>query len=287
MALPLRTLAAAQTVPIRGDIAANVEQHLRLIRIAAQEQAQVLVFPELSLTGYELDLARQLAFTTSDARLAPLVEVVSRSSTIVIVGAPVRIGSRFFLGALILSPDGSVGLYTKHHLGAFSSGASADGVVPPAEATVFEAGTADPLVAFGNDAAAVAICADTGRPSHAQAAADRGATIYLASVFSIPSDFERERANLRAYAARHSMAVVVANYGGPSGGLASAGRSAIWSDRGELVAELETKGAGVVVAREDHAGWSAKTVMLDRGDRRAPEVPSPQPSPASHAGEGE
>jgi predicted amidohydrolase len=204
-----------------------------------------------------------LAFTTRDPRLAPLVEAASSHSTIVIVGAPVMVASRLYLGALILSPGGSVGLYTKHHLGAFSASASADGIVPPPEATVFEPGTENPLVRFGTDTAAVAICADTGRPSHVQAAADRGATIYLASVFSIPSDFARERANLRSYAARHSMVVVVANYGGPSGGLASAGGSAIWSDKGELVGELETIGAGILVANEGPSGWSAKTIMLD------------------------
>ena len=181
---------------------------------------------------------------------------------ILIAGAPVRIGSGLYLGAFILSPDGAVGLYTKHHLGAFSPSASADGLVPPAESTVFQPGTANPLVRFGDDTAALAICADTGRPSHAQAAADRGATAYLASVFSIPTDFDRESANLKEYAARHSMVVVVANYGGPSSGLPSAGKSTIWSDRGELLARLDTVGAGVAIAREDDGGWRTKTIML-------------------------
>ena len=49
-----RALAAAQTVPVRGDVEANLAQHVRLVRVAAEEKAQVLVFPELSLTGYEL-----------------------------------------------------------------------------------------------------------------------------------------------------------------------------------------------------------------------------------------
>jgi predicted amidohydrolase len=70
---PARSLAAAQTIPIRGDVDANVERHLRLVHIAAAEQAQVLVFPELSLTGYELDLAADLAFSQRDPRLTPLV----------------------------------------------------------------------------------------------------------------------------------------------------------------------------------------------------------------------
>jgi len=257
-----RSIAVAQTIPIRGQVNANVEQHVRLIQAAAEEQAKVLVFPELSLTGYELDLANHLAFSERDPRLAPLVEVASSRSMTLIVGAPVRIGSRLHIGAFIVSPDGTVGLYTKHHLGAFSTSASCDGIVPPAEATVFHPGNRNPLIRFGGITAAVAVCADTGRPSHPEEAADRGASTYLASVFIIPSEFERETSNLRGYAVQHSMTVAFANYGGPSGGLASAGGSAIWSERGELLAQLEAIGTGVAVAIEGHAGWRAKAVML-------------------------
>jgi predicted amidohydrolase len=247
---------------VRGSVEANVDQHVRLVHVAAEEQAQVLVFPELSLTGYELDLAEALAFSQGDPRLAPLIEVTSSCSMTLVVGAPIRIGSRLHIGAFIVSPDRTVGVYTKHYLGAFPTSASSDGIVPPAEATVFHPGDRNPLVPFGGNTAAVAVCADTRRPSHPQEAADRGARTYLASMFVIPSDLETDTANLRVYAARHSMTVVFANYGGPSGGLASGGGSAIWSERGELLAQLEAIGTGVAVGIEGHASWRAKTVML-------------------------
>jgi predicted amidohydrolase len=57
----LRTIAVAQTCPVEGDVQANVEQHLRLAEAAAAEGARIVVFPELSLTGYELTLAQTLA----------------------------------------------------------------------------------------------------------------------------------------------------------------------------------------------------------------------------------
>jgi predicted amidohydrolase len=134
--------------------------------------------------------------------------------------------------------------------------------VPPPEATVFEPGDYDPLIRFDGTVAAVAVCADIGRPTHAQAAADRGARIYLASMFVIPSDFDGEMAKLRSYALRHSMMVAFANFGSPSGGLASAGRSAIWSGTGERLVQLDTSGAGVAVVSETEQGWRARTVML-------------------------
>ena len=257
-----RSIAVAQTFPVRGDVGANVAQHVRLARAAAEGQAQIVVFPELSLTGYEIALASGLAFSRSDARLDPLVEEASGASMTLIVGAPVRIGSRLHIGAFIVFPDRTVGLYTKQHLGAFSDSAHCDGVVPPAEATAFHPGDQAPLVRFGGNTAAVAVCADTGRPSHPQAAAERGAKNYLASMFVIPSEFERKFGDLGAYAARHSMAVAFANYGGPSGGLASGGGSAIWSERGELLSQLESTGAGVAVATESRSGWRAESTMV-------------------------
>lgn len=258
-----RSIAVAQTVPVRGDVDANVRQHLRLVGVAAAERAQVLVFPELSLTGYELELAGGLAFSQDDSRLAPLAKAASDFSMTLVVGAPVRVASRLHIGAFILSPDGEVGLYTKQRMGAFSAAAACDGVVPPAEATFFHPGDLNPLVRFGGNTAAVAVCADTGRPSHPAAAAARGAEIYLASMFVIPSEFEREAGNLKEYAARHSLAVAFANYGGPTGGLASAGRSALWSETGELLAQLAPAGAGVAFAAESGSGRRAGAVMLD------------------------
>jgi predicted amidohydrolase len=274
------TIAVAQTIPVRGDVDQNLEQHIRLVQIAAEEGAQVLVFPELSLTGYELDLARELAFAERDPRLTPLIEVASTSSMILIVGAPVRTGSRFHIGAFIISSDRKVELYTKHHLGAFSAGASCDGIVPPAEATVFHPGKRNPLVRFDGNIAAVAVCADTGQRSHPQEAVERSARMYLASMFVIPSEFERETANLRGYSIQHSMTVAFANFGGPSGGLSSAGRSAIWSASGELIAQLDATGAGVAVAIESHSGWRGRTIMVAANAESAGAPPSPRPTSA-------
>lgn len=251
---------------MRGDVDANVAQHVQLVHLAADAHAEVLTFPELSLTGYELDLAEELAFVRDDRRLDPLRDASADASMTLVVGAPVRTGSQLHIGAFVIAPDRSVELYTKHHLGAFPDSASVDGVVPPAEATVFHPGNRNPLVRLGEHTAAVAVCADVGRPGHAKAAADRGADTYLASMFVIPSEFERETTTLAERAARHGMAVVFANHGGPTGGLAAAGHSAIWSESGALVARLGPSGAGVAIAHEGRDGWHAHT--LD-GDGRA------------------
>jgi len=256
-----RSIAVAQTCPVKGDVDANLDEHLRLAGLAASEGAQVVLFPELSLTGYELSLADDLAFSVDDPRLAPLAEAAASSSMTLIVGAPVRLEHRLHIAAFIIGPDHTA-VYTKHHLGAFSPAASCDGALPPAEKTVFEPGDRNPTVQIGGRGAAIAICADVGRPSHPQRAADMGARTYLASMFVIPSEYEGEAAKLRSYAVQHSMTVAFANYGRATGGLASAGRSAIWSETGEVLTQLGASGAGVAVATETPRGWRVRAISL-------------------------
>lgn len=158
--------------------------------------------------------------------------------------------------------DRTVAVYTKQDLGAFDESARCDGDVPPPEATFFEPGALDPRVRFGDELAAVAICADTSRSSHPRRVARSGAKAYLASMFVIPSEFESSCVRLDRYAEEHGMLVAFANFGSPTGGLAAAGGSSIWSERGNLVARLPPTGSGVAVATRTRDGWLAKMAML-------------------------
>jgi len=56
-------ICIAQTTPIKGDIEKNIENHKKLIALSIQENADIIVFPELSLTGYEPKLVKELATT--------------------------------------------------------------------------------------------------------------------------------------------------------------------------------------------------------------------------------
>ena len=55
-------LALAQINTRLGDVEANLDKHLELIQEARARQADLIIFPELSLTGYVLqDLATAVA----------------------------------------------------------------------------------------------------------------------------------------------------------------------------------------------------------------------------------
>ena len=46
------TIALAQIDPVLGDIEKNVEKHVTVAAKAQEAGAHLVVFPELSLTGY-------------------------------------------------------------------------------------------------------------------------------------------------------------------------------------------------------------------------------------------
>ena len=68
-------IALAQIAPKLGDLPANLQTHLRLIQQARDQGANLIVFPELSLTGYFLeDLAYHVSLRRDAAELQQLVQ---------------------------------------------------------------------------------------------------------------------------------------------------------------------------------------------------------------------
>src|SRR4051812_8891952 len=77
------SVVVAQPACVAFDVAANAVAHAETVRAA---DARVVVFPELSLTGYELSAP---VLDPTDDRLRPLVEACADTGTVALVGAPV------------------------------------------------------------------------------------------------------------------------------------------------------------------------------------------------------
>jgi len=242
--MPSFRIAAAQSVSVSGDIPANVAGHCDFIIKASAYKVDVVVFPELSLCGYELPMIGACALQPDDDVLAPIRALVRSKALSVIIGAPVISKSgHIHIGAITYFSDGRTSIYRKHHL-------------HPGEER-FATSCSLPSIAYqvGNESFALAICADTAYEQHAQAAADVGASLYLASVLVSDGGYANDTGNLRRYAERHSMVTLMANHGGPTGSYVSAGKSAIWSEEGTLVAAAPGVGKYLVIADKKSAGW--------------------------------
>jgi predicted amidohydrolase len=245
------TLAAAQSLSIAGDVRANLQRHLTFMRVAAEHAVQLLVFPELSLTGYEPCLAAELAITPEDKLLAPLREMARELRLTAVVGMPIRLAPEagVMIGALVLGADGSLAVYTKQHL-------------HPGEETAFIAGQGGAVLEWVDDRIALAVCADFSHASHPHAAAEAGATVYAAGVLISEAGYATDSTLLQGYAAKHGLLVLMANHGGPSGGYVCAGRSAIWAAGGRLLAAAPGVGDALVLARREGGEWAGQVVVV-------------------------
>ena len=231
------TIAAAQSTSIPSDVAANVLEHLRFIEAASGLGVQCLIFPELSLTGYELAAMPGLVLHAEHALLAPLRKASRHTGMTMTVGAPVDANNVLpAIGAITLRPDGQHSVYRKFHLHEGEKKFASPGLV------------AVHVQTMGATRIASAICADTNVPSHAASAAQAGAHVYAAGVLTSEKGYAAEVPLWQSYARDHRMAVVIANHGGPSGGYVSAGKSGIWNADGRCIACAAGIGDWLVIA---------------------------------------
>lgn len=241
-------VAVAQHPSVKGDIAANIKSHLRFIQAAADAGAELVVFPELSLTGYELELGPKLAMSTDDQRLQPLLSLAKTTGVTAVVGVPLkREGQLPELSSLIISPQG-IRHYSKIWL-------------HPGEDVYFQAGDQHQFLILGAHKVGLAICADTNNASHPRACAEAGAGLYLAGVLIGEGGYPADTANLACYAREHKMLVAMANHNRETGGWQPAGKSAIWDETG-LLAQADQHSDCLVVAEALGDQWQARVVLV-------------------------
>lgn len=112
------TIALAQTNSHLGNVEANLDKHLATAKEAHQQGADLLIFPELSLTGYVLqDLVPSVAHrpTKDDPIFQPLLEA-SRNLDMIVGFVDEDMRHRFFISAAYLSQGQVLHVHHKVYL---------------------------------------------------------------------------------------------------------------------------------------------------------------------------
>jgi len=109
-------VALAQIATCPGQLRHNLDRHLEMASQARRAGARLVVFPELSLTGYLLAHGvLELAFGLDDPRLAPLLD--ASRETALLVGLPLREPDGGISNAALLLEAGEVrGVHRKLYL---------------------------------------------------------------------------------------------------------------------------------------------------------------------------
>lgn len=224
-------IAIAQTHPIPGALTANRDQHLRLANLAALENADWIIFPELSLSGYEPELTASLAMTPEDPLLQPLQALVNKTQLKMILGIPLSYKDGVSIASLILRPNQAPQVQGKQFL-------HAD------EVPYFLPYENERVLIDEADNIALAICYELSVDAHVEAAAQAGAKYYLASVAKHEAGVGQAWKRLAEIKDRYSLHVMMANCTGEgeSGKMICAGRSGISADSG-----MESEQVGIAL----------------------------------------
>ena len=239
-------ICAAQTRPVTGDIPANIGNHDKLIGLAVAGKADLIIFPELSLTGYEPTWAKKLAVKWDDARLDVFQEISDTRHITIGVGIPIKCGAELRISMVIFQPHQARRVYSKSHL-------HSD------EEPFFAAGQSSPDLMVKKTKIALAICYEISVPEHLKTVLKSGPEIYLASVAKSVKGIDQACERLSDIAKKHSLTVLMSNSIGPADGSVCAGKTSFWNNQGQLVGQLNSTDEGILIFDTETQKVTAKT----------------------------
>lgn len=109
-------IALAQVKSKKGDVEANIIDHTNWIKLAASTKADLIVFPELSLTQYGPAMAKSLAMELHDKSLDVFQHLSDYHQIIICVGAPLNTHHGITISMLVFQPKHDRGHYDKQFL---------------------------------------------------------------------------------------------------------------------------------------------------------------------------
>jgi predicted amidohydrolase len=256
------TIRVVQHRPVLGDLAANLADHRVRARAAAEDGVGLVLFPELSLTGYGLgDLLDAVALDPGHA-LWP--EMLSLSEDVDVALGFVERGDEGYLynSCAYLHRGELLHCHRKTYLPTYG---------PFDEGRFFSPGRAIETFDAPWGRAALVVCEESWHPAVAHGAVMQGADVLLV-VSNAPGRNPRDgdwasqrgwRANLSAYARLYAVWVAYANRVGYEEGFVFGGGSAI----------IAPDGSERFVA--DPLEPEELTALLDAGELRRARIANP------------
>ncbi len=264
-------VALAQLNVVVGDLDGNVERITAAISEAQRAAADLVVLPELAVTGYPPeDLLLRPGFVRA-AREAVVEVARACTETVALVGAPAF--DRDLANAAFVCADGTVqGVYRKHFLPNY-------GVFD--EHRYFAAGRELLLLSLGDVLVGPTICEDVWQPGPpATDLALAGATLLVnlsASPFHVGKAEDREEM-LVTRARDNAAYVAFCNLVGGQDELVFDGHSVVLDDEGEVIARAPGFEEALLVVDVDPTeavGRRLRDVRRRELERSLPAPPSP------------
>lgn len=262
-------IVIAQINPVVGDIDANAGKVIAWAHQARDEhQAHLVLFPELTLTGYPpedllLRPSLQIRINRALERLQQAIEGVA-----VVVGCPLKAGDDLFNAAVLISEGKILHRYYKQHLPNYQVFDEVRYFTPGSFDCVSGDHGADPssmVVNFRGVALAISLCEDIWFPGPIAKAKAQGAELMLnlnASPFH--QHKHQERCETLAQRFQESpMPIVYANMVGGQDELVFDGGSMLYDEKGDLCFTAPFFEEGLFPVEFQHGGAEGKVNRLE------------------------
>jgi predicted amidohydrolase len=251
-------VAAVQMEPKLKRNEENLEKILHMIRTAAGEGAELIVFPECALTGYMFNSRKEAlpyAETVPGPATERLAALCQELSVHVVVGMLEIHGDKCFNVAVLVGPQGPVGKYRKTHLPFLGVDRFLDHGDKPFQ--IYRT----PIGNIG-----MHICYDCNFPETARVMALQGADI-----LALPTNWPTDRGNISRYvinarALENRVYVIAADRIGVERGSTFLGMSKIAGPSGDTLAEGSRDKEEILYAEVSLAESRQKHVIIKPGE---------------------
>ncbi len=106
--------------PVFGDKKRNIKRMLQLFKVGAKNEADLLVAPELSTSGYRFKSFKEvetLSEKIPDGETTKaLISFAKENNLYIVTGVCEKSGKYYFNSAILVGPEGLIGKYRKAHL---------------------------------------------------------------------------------------------------------------------------------------------------------------------------
>lgn len=222
-------------------VVGNAEENYRRIDAAASDlspEVTLAVFPELGVSGYDFDAAREVASPIPGPVTDPIVEIARDRELSLVVGVPERDGSSLYNSLAYVTPEGVEDVYRKRFLWGAEKDAFAAGREPTTTGTA--AGKMGQL-----------LCYDLNFPEAAFPYAREGCDLIVVSA-AWRTEFRHDwRLLTRARALDSTCYVVASNHTGAQAQREHAGHSLVVGPNGMIREETGPEAGSAVAAVSD------------------------------------
>lgn len=245
-------IGIAQIAALKGEVDKNINNHLLLIKRAINLGADVIIFPELSITGYEPELAKALATHIDDSIFNRFQELSDQNNSIIGIGMPTKSIKGIHISMLIFQPYKKRMVYAKQIL-------HAD------EKPYFVCGNKQTYIHIKGNKIAIGICYEALQPKHVLKAIDDNANLYIASVAKSKEGIEKANAYFPRIAKEYKIPILMSNAIGYCDNFLSAGQSAVWNKNGKLMAQLDHKNQGLLIYDTELEAVEMQQSKIEKG----------------------